>query len=106
MNNNKFLNNNYSCRKFEKFINELKENKYKRISFLVGAGISTSAGIPDFRSENGIYSVIKEKYNLEKPTDLFDIKYFWKNPQVYYTYLQTEIRHSHNPTKSHVKIFI
>ena len=29
----------------------------KKIVVLAGAGISVSCGIPDFRSENGIYSV-------------------------------------------------
>lgn len=29
----------------------------KKVVVLAGAGISVSCGIPDFRSENGIYSV-------------------------------------------------
>jgi len=102
LNNNNLHDNNYSLRKLEKFIYEMKENKYKRVSFLLGAGISTAAGIPDFRSKDGLYERIKGKYNLEKPTDLFHIKYFWENPIIYYTYLKTVIRKKHEPTKSHV----
>lgn len=36
---------------------ELKEiiDKSKRIVFFGGAGVSTESGVPDFRSENGLY---------------------------------------------------
>ena len=33
---------------------------------LVGAGISTNCGIPDFRSENGIYNM-KNNFDLMYP---------------------------------------
>lgn len=43
--------------KYNQFVENLKENKYQNIVVLTGAGISVSAGIPDFRSPNlGIYS--------------------------------------------------
>jgi NAD-dependent SIR2 family protein deacetylase len=43
--------------KYLQFIENLKENKYQNIVVLTGAGISVSAGIPDFRSpHSGIYS--------------------------------------------------
>ena len=43
--------------KYAHFIDNLKENKYRNIVVLTGAGISVSAGIPDFRSpHSGIYS--------------------------------------------------
>lgn len=43
---------------------------------LVGAGMSTSAGIPDFRSPNsGIYANLG-KYKLPRPEMVFEINYF------------------------------
>ena len=41
---------------------ELKEliDKSKRIVFFGGAGVSTESGIPDFRSENGLYQAESE----------------------------------------------
>lgn len=47
---------------------------------MTGAGISVSAGIPDFRSPGtGIYDNLKE-YNLDSPEDLFSLPFFKKNP--------------------------
>jgi len=43
---------------------------------MTGAGISTSAGIPDFRSpDTGLYSKL-EKYNLPYPKAIFELDYF------------------------------
>ncbi|KAB8339181.1 hypothetical protein FH972_022116 [Carpinus fangiana] len=47
--------------------------KKRRIVVVAGAGISVSAGIPDFRSATGIFRTIKEEYNLKgSGKDLFD----------------------------------
>ena len=61
-------------------------NKSSSILVLTGAGISVSAGIPDFRSENGLYSQLKEKFNLSDPTTMFDIKYFLCDPSLFYSF--------------------
>jgi NAD-dependent SIR2 family protein deacetylase len=51
---------------------------------MAGAGISVSAGIPDFRSPgSGLYSQL-EKYNLPEPEAVFDIKFFKKNPEPFF----------------------
>lgn len=56
----------------------------KKIVILSGAGISTNAGIPDFRSpETGLYANL-EKYDLPHPEAVFDIDYFKSNPKPFY----------------------
>ena len=48
----------------------------KNIIVMTGAGISTSAGIPDFRSPGtGLYDNLA-KYDLPRPESIFDIHYF------------------------------
>ena len=87
--------------KYPKFIRKLKNHEFKKIVFLVGAGISTSAGIPDFRSENGLFNQIKEKYDLDSPEQFFHIDYFYKNPQLFYDFSNKFFSKSYKPTLFH-----
>ncbi|XP_042201332.1 NAD-dependent protein deacetylase sirtuin-2 isoform X3 [Callorhinchus milii] len=58
--------------------------KCNRIICIVGAGISTSAGIPDFRSPGtGIYDNLKQ-YELPYPEAIFEIDYFKKHPKPFF----------------------
>ena len=41
----------------------------KKIIVLTGAGVSTSCGIPDFRSKNGVYSMLGQ-FDLDEPVCL------------------------------------
>ena len=50
-----------------------------------GAGMSASAGIPDFRSDGGIYDRIREE-GLSAPEQVFDIELFKRNPSVFYKF--------------------
>lgn len=53
---------------------------------LTGAGVSVSAGIPDFRSPGtGIYDNLKE-YNLPKPEAIFTLDYFLDKPEPFYKF--------------------
>jgi len=67
-----------------------RKKEVKKVIVCTGAGISTSAGIPDFRTPGtGLYSNL-EKYNLPYPEAVFDINYFRGNPAAFYT-LSTEL---------------
>ena len=49
----------------------------QRIMVLVGAGISVSSGVPDFRSPNGLYALAQQLgLALNDPQELFDIHFF------------------------------
>lgn len=61
---------------FKMLCEGLKFMQYRNICVMSGAGISTSAGIPDFRSpKTGIYDNLKE-YNLPYPEAIFELKRF------------------------------
>lgn len=52
--------------------------KSRKAVVLTGAGISCNAGIPDFRSSDGLYNMVKSKFpkKIVKGQDLFDISIF------------------------------
>ncbi|XP_073423929.1 NAD-dependent protein deacetylase sirtuin-3-like isoform X1 [Dendrobates tinctorius] len=57
----------------------------RKIIVMVGAGISTASGIPDFRTPgSGMYDNLK-KYNIPYPEAIFDIDYFTYNPLPFFT---------------------
>jgi NAD-dependent histone deacetylase SIR2 len=74
--------------KYHNFIELLKNNKLNKITFLVGAGISTSSGIPDFRGSNGVFIDIIKKYNLQRAEEFFSKKNFLEKPELLYDYLK------------------
>ncbi|XBW38435.1 hypothetical protein QEN19_004023 [Hanseniaspora menglaensis] len=56
----------------------------KKVLVLTGAGISTSLGIPDFRSKNGLYEKVSN-LNLDDAQDVFTLDVFLENPSIFYS---------------------
>lgn len=65
--------------------------KCKKIVVVTGAGISCSCGIPDFRSSDGLYALVKQQYPdvVLKGRDLFDASLFRDtiSTSVFYTFI-------------------
>lgn len=69
----------------------IRDGEVKNIVVMSGAGISVSAGIPDFRSPGtGLYYNL-QKYNLPTPESMFDIDYFREHPESFYSFVMVGI---------------
>ncbi|KAF9549892.1 NAD-dependent histone deacetylase sir2 [Mortierella hygrophila] len=72
----------------------------KRIMVLTGAGVSVSCGIPDFRSPDGIYSRLQE-FNLRDPQQMFDLSFFKRRPEIFYSFAREIFPSNFIPSPSH-----
>ena len=73
----------------------------RRIVFFGGAGISTESGIPDFRSEGGIFSQ-KKKY---APRRILSKPFFMYKPEYFYDFYRTSmVWPDAKPNAAHLKL--
>ncbi len=59
------------------------------IVFFGGAGVSTESGIPDFRSESGIYATVKQ-YGCP-PEVILSHTFFMEHPDVFYRFYRSQL---------------
>lgn len=59
----------------------------KRIVFFTGAGVSTDSGIPDFRSQDGLYN---QKYKYP-PEEIISHSFFIANPEEFYRFYKDKM---------------
>ncbi|CAG2111497.1 unnamed protein product [Medioppia subpectinata] len=79
----------------------MNSGQCEHIVVMVGAGLSTAAGIPDFRSPgSGLYDNLS-KYKLPSPECMFDINFFRENPEPFFDLAKQLFPGSFNPTTSH-----
>lgn len=74
-------------------------NSAKKIVFFGGAGVSTESGIPDFRSENGLY---KLKSKWDKPYEvMLSHTYFYENTKSFYEFYREFMITDAKPNYAH-----
>src|SRR5271155_6019821 len=71
--------------------------KARRVMVVTGAGISVAGGIPDFRSQGGLFDQIKSKFHgtIRRGQELFDAR--WING--IRLILEEQLRVNHNDSE-------
>lgn len=86
---------------FESLCSSLQSSSFRNVVVMCGAGISTSAGVPDFRSPSiGLYNKIR-KYDLPYPEAVFDGGYFKRDPVPFYSLVRDIYPERLCPTDAH-----
>lgn len=75
--------------------------KSNRIVFFGGAGVSTESGIPDFRSEDGLY---RTKYSVP-PETILSAGYFYRHTEEFYRFYRDKMLPLWaKPNAAHIKL--
>lgn len=69
-----------------------------RFAVLTGAGMSTEAGVPDFRSPGGLYS---STFHGLHPETVLSVDYLRAEPERFFEYLRTRLAFAAEPDESY-----
>ncbi len=87
----------------EKTVQQLQEiiDQYENIVFFGGAGVSTESGIPDFRSQDGLYH---QKYDFP-PETILSHTFFMHHPEEFYKFYRDKMLcDTAKPNAAHLKL--
>ena len=88
---------------YEQEIRRLREivEDSKNIVFFGGAGVSTESGIPDFRSEDGLY---RQKYSYP-PEQIISHTFFVRHPEIFFEFYKDKMMAlDAKPNAAHIKL--
>lgn len=89
--------------RMSKEVERLQEliDRYDNIVFFGGAGVSTESGIPDFRSQDGLYN---QKYDFP-PETILSHTFFMNRPDEFYRFYQDKMLcDTAKPNAAHLKL--
>ncbi|XP_032368249.1 NAD-dependent protein deacetylase sirtuin-3, mitochondrial [Etheostoma spectabile] len=85
----------------EDIAKSIREQRYKRVVVMAGAGISTPSGIPDFRSPgSGLYDNLRQ-YDLPYAEAIFEISFFHQNPNPFFALAKELYPGKYQPNLTH-----
>lgn len=75
----------------------------KGIVFFGGAGVSTESGVPDFRSDNGLFQA--ERIYNRSPEQMISYSFFQGNMNIFYDYYKNNMIYQEaKPNKAHLAL--
>ena len=78
-------------------------DRSRRIVFFGGAGVSTASGIPDFRSDTGLY---KDEEDGLSPEMMLSKSFFYLQPERFFDYYRRHLLHPQaEPNAAHRKLY-
>ena len=78
-------------------------DRSRRIVFFGGAGVSTASGIPDFRSEGGLY---RQRFGDLTPEMILSQSFFYLHPEAFFDFYRSYILHPEaRPNAAHEALY-
>ncbi|XP_007465967.1 PREDICTED: NAD-dependent protein deacetylase sirtuin-3, mitochondrial [Lipotes vexillifer] len=79
----------------------IKTRACQRVVVMVGAGISTPSGVPDFRSPGTGYYSNLQQYKIPYPEAIFELSFFFRDPKPFFTFAKELYPGNYRPNATH-----